>query len=120
MAIRFLQLFIVAMVLQLSWGVANAYCEHEKGKAAQHVGHHQHQHQSSKGAGDTGDDDSTTPKIGDDPDCATCVHLSIGVFTSISTPLFLSTTSHETVPSPPGLPAPFLGAPERPQWVVAA
>ena len=118
---RFLQLLIVALMLQLTWGVANAYCGHETGKASQHFGHHQHQHQSSNSNDDKGDDNSSSPnKIGGDPDCATCAHSPVSVFASATTPLCLSISSHATLPSHTGHSSPYLGAPERPRWVAAA
>lgn len=116
---RFLQMLIVALTLQLTWGVSSAYCMHESGKASQHVGHHQHQHQSSNADDDDGDD-AKPSKIGGDPDCATCTHSSVGVFAFDATQLLLSTSIHEIPPNLARQPAPYLGAPERPQWMVAA
>jgi hypothetical protein len=117
---RFLRLLIVALTLQLTWGVASAYCAHETGKASQHFGHHLHQHQSSSSDDENGDDGSPSPNtFGGDPDCATCAHSSASVFPFKATPLIVAIVSHELLPSLTVQPAPYLGAPERPQWVVA-
>jgi hypothetical protein len=43
----FLILLLMIMPFQMSWAVAAGYCQHEQGKAAQHFGHHEHQHQAS-------------------------------------------------------------------------
>ncbi len=43
----FLLLLLFVLPLQMSWAAASAYCLHEEGKAAQHLGHHSHQHQAS-------------------------------------------------------------------------
>ncbi|MES2318861.1 MAG: hypothetical protein V4631_15380 [Pseudomonadota bacterium] len=117
---RFLRLLIVALTLQFAWGVASAYCGHESGTASQHFGHHAHQHQGA-GGDDVDDDGGTTPssKIGADSDCATCAHAPAGVGASASTPIIVAVVSHEFLPALIGRPAPYLGAPERPQWSIA-
>ena len=42
----FLILLLFVLPLQMSWAAASAYCLHEEGKAAQHLGHHSHQHKA--------------------------------------------------------------------------
>jgi hypothetical protein len=45
---RLFLIFLLTMLpLQMSWAVMSDYCEHENGKAAQHLGHHEHKHQAS-------------------------------------------------------------------------
>lgn len=39
-------LLLFVLPLQLSWAAASAYCQHEEGKAARHLGHHSHQHKA--------------------------------------------------------------------------
>lgn len=46
----FLLLLLFVLPLQMSWAAASAYCLHEEGKAAQHLGHHSHHHQASADA----------------------------------------------------------------------
>ena len=43
----FLLLLLFVLPLQMSWAAASAYCLHEEGKAARHLGHHSHHHQAS-------------------------------------------------------------------------
>lgn len=120
---RFLQLLVVALTLQLTWGVASAYCGHESGEASQHFGHHQHQHQSSKVSDDEHDDDDDAPApgtLGGDPDCASCAHSPANILPFTSPPLVILVVTHNDLLSRTGQPPPFLGAPERPQWGVAA
>jgi hypothetical protein len=118
---RFLQLLVVALTLQFTWGVASAYCGHESGEASQHFGHHQHQHQSSKASDDNDDDDSSASgTLGGDPDCASCAHSPANILPFTSSSLVILVVTHDDLLSRTGQPAPFLGAPERPQWEVAA
>ncbi|MDC8760742.1 hypothetical protein [Janthinobacterium fluminis] len=42
----FLILLLLALPLQMSWAAASAYCLHEEGKSAQHLGHHSHEHKA--------------------------------------------------------------------------
>ena len=43
----FLLLLLFVLPLQMSWAAASAYCLHEEGKAAQHLGHHSHEHKAA-------------------------------------------------------------------------
>jgi hypothetical protein len=119
MAKRFLSMLALAFILQLSWGVVSAYCMHESGKASQHFGHHQHQHQGATAAGD--DDNSPPAKKGAaHPDCASCSHSSLAVFAwsaDFAQPL---SSNHQLLAPLSARPAPYLGLPERPQWTAAA
>ena len=65
---------MLLLPLQWSWAAAAAYCEHETGAAAQHLGHHEHKHQadaSDKG----GKNGKAASKTVVDDDCSVC-HLS--------------------------------------------
>ncbi|WP_317205867.1 DUF2946 family protein [Janthinobacterium sp.] len=42
----FLILLLLVMPLQMSWAAASAYCQHEEGRAARHLGHHGHEHKA--------------------------------------------------------------------------
>jgi hypothetical protein len=115
MLTRFFYLLAFAFILQLSAGVASAYCLHETGTASEHFGHHQHEHESA-------DDDGSAPaqKTAQDPDCASC---SQG---TLVTPALSSDVAPHLVPAHqqlaqlPGQPTPYLGLPERPNWMRAA
>ena len=117
---RFLQMLIVALTLQLTWSVASAYCLHETGEASQHFGHHKHQHQSSNVSGENDDDSSAPGSLGGDPDCASCSHSPANIVPFSPSLQVDLIESHDNLLSRAGQPAPFIGAPERPQWVVAA
>lgn len=116
---RLVYLFAVALVLQFSWGVASAYCLHETGQASQHFGHHEHQHEVSQDGAD--DNGSSAPKKSPvHPDCATCAH-HIAIVPLLAVDSILGIPASHDLLSPILLPSsPFLGAPERPQWTVAA
>jgi hypothetical protein len=114
---RFLIMIVVAFTLQLSWGVASAYCMHESGQASEHFGHHQHQHQSAVGD----DDNSPSPtKASVHPDCATCSHSASAVFAWSDKSPQSRLTDHQRSASFDEHAAPYLKLPERPQWTVAA
>ena len=78
---RFLLIFLLIMLpLQMSWAAVTGYCQHEEGKAAQHLGHHEHKHQAS--------DESQESKFKlsmNDADCGYC-HLSCGNLVSTHQP----------------------------------
>ncbi len=119
---KIVYMLIVAFTLQLSWGVASAYCLHETGKAVQHFGHHQHQHHPADASSQATDEHpSPAPKkLVADPDCASCTHSPIAAYTwqaELVEPLL---SGYQPAFLPSELPAPYLGMPERPQWNVAA
>ncbi|MDW5441515.1 hypothetical protein [Polaromonas sp. SM01] len=107
-------LLFVFVPLQLSWAAVSAYCQHETGSAAQHVGHHQHQHQADP---DQGDSSKPTSTVGMDADCGAC-HAggSTAIFGSAPLPALGvpsgARIAHQIRTSPP--PPPSL--PERPNW----
>ena len=115
MKIFFLIILMLALPLQISWAAMSTYCQHESGKAANHFGHHTHEHQLQK------DDTKKEGSLSNiDRDCAYCHlnHVSFFSFLSDSLPL-LSAHSHITdydynatfnLPDPP----------ERPNWIFAA
>jgi hypothetical protein len=113
---RFFYMLALAFALQMSAGVASAYCMHETGKASEHFGHHQHKHQDA-----AGDEDSSAPakKAGPDPDCASCSHgtsVSPSWSSNISQHLL---PAHQQLAQLPSRPTPYFGLPERPNWMVA-
>lgn len=68
---RLFLIFLLAMLpLQLSWGAVTVYCQHEQGKAAQHLGHHVHKHHPS-----SADKQEKGGKFKADGDCGYC-HLT--------------------------------------------
>lgn len=67
-----LLLLLFVLPLQMSWAAASAYCLHEEGKAAQHLGHHSHQHKASA-------DDEPQPDAGKDLKTKTKAHSDCNV-----------------------------------------
>ncbi len=72
---RRLVLICVMLLLpvQWTWAAAAAYCAHETGVAAKHMGHHEHKHQQSQAdAGKPSPDGKLTVPGGLDSDCHFC------------------------------------------------
>jgi len=112
-------LLLVFLPFQFSWAAVAGYCQHETGAAAQHFGHHEHQHHSD----DAGSADSTDAKAlsgGIDSDCLACHASCVAALTSVvATPLVaIAFVDHHwhlgALASPPAV------QPERPNWSVSA
>lgn len=117
---RVLYMVIVAFTLQLSWGVASAYCMHETGTASQHFGHHQHDHKSSSANGDV-EKSSSLKKSTAHADCASCNHHgSVGMAAWQQTLAPTAALAAQDGASSVALPLPYLELPERPRWNRAA
>ena len=115
---RVLYMLVLAITLQLSWSVAAAYCMHESGNASQHFGHHQHEHVADD---DTDHNGSTLgkKKIVSDPDCASCSHTPASAISLAAEGTGPILQAHVLAGVPATPPEPYLGLPERPQWIVA-
>jgi hypothetical protein len=115
---RYLAIFLLVLLpLQFSWAAMAIYCEHETAVAAEHLGHHTHEHvsadhqESSKNAAQS---------AGMDHDCATCHMGCAAALVSDLSPTTLATANVH--------PLHFQGTgsqlsrerPERPQWPVLA
>jgi len=114
---RFIILLGLAFLFQMSSGIARGYCMHESGSGSQHFGHHQHEHST------TIDDDngsSSVKKMGADPDCASCTHASFAMFSWSPDAPRPAPSSHHQPSDARGAPAPWLGLPERPNWIFPA
>jgi hypothetical protein len=104
-------LFMMFLPLQLSWAAVSAYCQHESGAAANHLGHHEHQHKAAAG------DDSGTKAKGSHFDCgfcqaASCTALPNGVGSTAA--VVLATLA--LAPPPMGQLIGHPSEPERPKW----
>ena len=110
---RWLAIFLlVSIPLQFTWAAASAYSQHENWDAANHFGHHAHEHKMSA--------DQETPdpmqSVNIESDCnvchAGCAHALTG--TIVQTPVITAVVgvvdyrAHTT--APPSV------RPERPQW----
>lgn len=58
---------LICLPFQSSWAMASSYCKHETSKAANHLGHHSHQHQSA----DDASVDGSSPGV-KHQDCEAC------------------------------------------------
>jgi hypothetical protein len=63
-------LLLIALPFQMTWASAARYCLHEQGKAAQHFGHHEHQHHAS--AQEPAKDQKSSKSLAVDTDCGVC------------------------------------------------
>jgi hypothetical protein len=116
---RFLVLLILLVPLQLSWAAVSAYCEHETAAASQHVGHHEHQHQSDQSThrDDSGPDSKSSNF---DADCGVChVSCSMAVCDGIA-PLNFAGVNAVFAPPPAFHLTLFSSKPTRPKWLVLA
>ncbi|MDP2811522.1 MAG: hypothetical protein Q8O34_15375, partial [Rhodocyclaceae bacterium] len=98
------------------WAAASAYCQHEQDVAAQHFGHHTHQHKAST---DRSDGTGKSP-LNVHADCGIC-HLSCPAATeSVRSIIVAASGSLVVADQPDALSSVFPDNPERPKWVPAA
>ncbi len=107
---------LLVLPLQMSWAVAGVYCGHEQGSAAQHFGHHEHEHH-----GLTADSQPDQAGTQVDRDCGyhhqatsqwlPSMHQTPAVFVTAQDLLLLPVTWHAQS---------ILERPERPNWLLAA
>ncbi len=80
---------MLLLPLQWSWAAAAAYCEHETGVAAGHLGHHEHKHEAD-GSDNGSQAGKPASKLLVDNDCSVChlsgLHWLDGVSASVSGP----------------------------------
>jgi hypothetical protein len=115
---RWFSIFLLALLpLQLSWAAVSVYCQHETGAAAQHFGHHEHQHH----ADDDSKDNNGSKTLGAvDSDCPVChAGCATALYESPAMPVMYSASDMHSGPQlllstlPPSLP-------ERPNWAYLA
>jgi Protein of unknown function (DUF2946) len=118
---RWLAILMLALLpLQFSWAAVAAYCGHETGQHAEHLGHHEHRHTGQSHADqDRAATDQNAP-AGFDFDCGHC-H---GTFASMSAPVGdlspLALASHPATLVESTLRTLAQSPPERPQWLPLA
>ncbi len=105
---------MVLLPLQLTWAATAAYCAHESGQRASHVGHHEHPHaKADERAGAT--DIGKLSAAKGDLDCGTC-HMGclalLGKTDQVAAPAAAlmpggDTLAHASAPDT---------RPDRPQW----
>ena len=114
---RFVIVFLLmVMPFQWSWAVAGGICEHETGKATQHFGHHNHEHDAKAVKAGKTPAESKNPGVGVDADCAYC-HLLVAESSAPSHALAsaLADASHR-VSTLPLIASLLADEPERPKW----
>lgn len=117
---RFLTCLLMMLAFQFTWSAISAYCMHETGRAAQHLGHHQHKadaHDQLAKAADDGKP-ASTKKIAQHSHCSSCAHAVLAPAAAPVTQYLLTagiapTSINVKFASVPQVP------PERPQWAAA-
>lgn len=106
-------LLLALLPLQLSWAAVSTYCQHETDAAAQHFGHHEHQHHADKKA----EDDTSTKTLGAvDADCPVChAGCATALHASTIVPVLYSAADVHTRERFL-LSSPHPTLPERPNW----
>lgn len=113
---KFLLILLLAWLpAQSVWAAVSVYCQHEEGRSTRsaHVGHHEHEHESSTAPDGTSAPDA--PTAAGHPDCSVC-HGAAGVVCKSRADNLLSSPAQIAARSRPALPAPPLVRPERPNW----
>lgn len=116
----FLLLLLFVLPLQLSWAAASAYCQHEEGKAARHLGHHSHQHQVDADAADADQGADKNAKGQPHSDCHVC-HGIGHAWLPPGNSMTLFDGASQAVATTPFLYASHIpDAPKRPDWLPLA
>ena len=117
---RLVSILLLALLpLQFGWAVASAYCEHEVGAAAQHFGHHEHQHRADTGTDESGKK-AVQQQAAAHADCASCHAGFAGVVLDAVHVLAVSLSRAATPPPLEALASAHLSEPERPNWSTSA
>lgn len=110
-------LLALLLPLQLAWGAAAAYCQHEQAPAGPaHFGHHQHVHDVQK---DDNHRHAKMPggKVVGDHDCGYCNVAATAVVPALQqAPLALQTDAGPSPAVERRHHSPPPRAPDRPQW----
>lgn len=110
----FLILLLFVLPLQMSWAAASAYCLHEEGKAAQHPGHHGHQHKA-------GAEPADKKSLGQPhSDCNFCHGIGQGSLPATNQLALPGPASHAIAPSSFFYASPIPDGPRRPDWTPVA
>lgn len=116
-------LLLVLLPLQFTWAAAAAYCQHETGVVASHLGHHEHVHSAAEGKSSIAKlaDAKQDANFGVDDDCGYC-HLMAAKLV----PPAQSASPPKVLVSLPVLPLDARPVPsrdpdrhERPNWRIA-
>jgi len=113
-------LMLALLPLQFSWAAVAAYCGHETGQHAEHLGHHEHQHTDHAIADkDSAPADQSAPAVFDF-DCGHCHGAYVGLPAPIESTALLHLTSHPAAGVEGTVRTLAQSPPERPQWLPLA
>jgi len=117
MSRRILYILCAVISFQLSWNVITSYCMHETGRAANHLGHHQHNTSYDELSLVAKDGLHVAKKVTThDAHCGGYAHLTLATLDHLDTPP-APYGAERVVPSAIASPASvYLTPPERPQW----
>lgn len=108
-------MFVVAF--QLSWNVITSYCMHETGRAANHLGHHQHESTLEELAAAAKDKPDSSKKVNvHDAHCVSCAHLSLAASDLVELPFGVNDVERTLAGTVLAPASAFSSPPERPQW----
>lgn len=117
---RLLPTLLVMFALQACWGAISAYCTHETGRAAQHLGHHQHSQFDDSGSLAEKDQPAPSKKTAHHSHCSSCAHAALASGNTDESVMYLV----QSLTSPLDIKVAFssraLSPPERPQWMRTA
>lgn len=117
---RILSCLLLMLAFQFTWSAISAYCMHESGVAAQHLGHHQHEQETGDqlayeklAAADDGKPASTKKTA--HSHCSSCVHAVLAP-AAVAPAHYLRLASVVPVGSDVKFNSIIQLPPERPQW----
>lgn len=121
---RIVTCLLLMLAFQFTWSAISAYCMHESGVAAQHLGHHQHKDSGHASPGDAqladaGDSQQATKKKAAHSHCASCVHAVLAP-AAMAPATFLMLAESAPVVTDIVFDSVIQLPPERPQWSSAS
>ncbi len=119
MARRFVYLVLTILMLQLSWSTVAEYCEHETGRAAQHLGHHSALEGSDQEAFAANDPPSKAKADSLHSHCSSCAHTSLSFEGLPGALAVLESARFAPFPASFRFSSSYPAPPERPQWIAA-
>ena len=121
---RILSCLLLMLAFQFTWSAISAYCMHETGPAAQHLGHHQHKQDGHEqpsveqlAAADDGKP-ASAKKTAAHTHCASCVHAVLAPAAMAPAP-YLMLASLAPATTEVRFASVIQLPPERPQWRAA-
>ena len=118
---RWLAILMLALLpLQFSWAAVAVYCGHESDPQAQHLGHHEHQHNGQATADHDSAPANQSAPAGFDFDCGHCHGTCASMPAPADNLAPLTLVSHPVTSVEVSLRSLAQSPPERPQWLPLA